>query len=66
MSTAVIVSILLAFFALTALLSRAASRSGSIRPMSAHVLEDHDAYRAQHDLDAIRTRFERDSRKCAQ
>ena len=69
MSTALTFLILSAPFALAALLSWAANRSGSLRlhldqfrfaaPMSGHLFEDRDSYRVQHDVDAIRTRFER-------
>ena len=67
--TFLIFLILLAPFALAALLSWAANRSGSLRlhldqfrlaaPMAGRLFEDRDSYRVQHDLDAIRTRFER-------
>ena len=60
--------ILIAPFALAALLSWAAHRSGALRlhldqfrlaaPMGGRLFEDRDSYRIQHDLDAIRTRFE--------
>jgi hypothetical protein len=60
--------ILLAPFALAALLTSAAHRSGALRlhldqfrwagPMTGRLFEDRESYRAQHDLDAIRTRFE--------
>lgn len=55
MSTALTFLILSAPFALAALLSWAADRSGSRR---VH-LGDRDAERVWHDADAIRTRFER-------
>lgn len=68
MSTALIALILLSPFALAALLTWAAHRSGSLRlhldqfrvaaPMRGRVFYDRDFTRAQHDLDAIRTRFE--------
>ncbi len=68
MSTALTFLILTSPFALTALLSWAAHRSGSLRvhldqfrfaaPMSGRLFEDRDAYRIRHDVDAIRTRFE--------
>lgn len=68
---AFLILILIAPFALAALLTWAANRSGSLRlhldqfrfsaPMAGRLFEDrdsYDSYRAQHDLDAIRTRFE--------
>lgn len=68
MSTALAFLILIAPFALAALLSWVANRSGSLRlhldqfrvaaPMAGRLFEDRDSYRAQHDLDAIRSRFE--------
>jgi hypothetical protein len=66
--TFLIFLILLSPFALAALLSWAANRSDSLRrhldlfrvaaPMSGRMFEDRDSYRVQHDLDAIRSRFE--------
>jgi len=66
--TFLIFLILLSPFAIAALLSSAANRSGSLRlhldqfrfaaPMSGRLFEDRDSSRVQHDLDAIRTRFE--------
>jgi hypothetical protein len=68
MSIALTFLILLAPFALAALLSYAANRSNSLRlhldqfrwaaPMTGRLFEDRDTFRVQHDLDAIRTRFE--------
>lgn len=68
MSTALAFLILIAPFALVALLARAAHRSGSLRlhvdqfrwaaPMAGRLFEDRDSHRVQHDLDAVRTRFE--------
>jgi hypothetical protein len=68
MSTALAFLILLAPFALAAFLSWAANRSGSLRlhidqfrwaaPMTGRLFDDRDSYRMQHDLDAVRTRFE--------
>lgn len=68
MSTALAFLILLAPFALAAFLSWAANRSGSLRlhidqfrwaaPMTGRLFDDRDSYRVQHDVDAIRTRFE--------
>lgn len=68
MSIFVTFLIVLAPFALAALLIRAAHRSGVLRlhldqfrwagPMTGRLFEDRESYRAQHDLDAIRTRFE--------
>ena len=61
--------VVVAPFALAALLTRAAHRSGALRlhldqfrwagPMSGRLFEDRESYRAHHDLDAIRTRFEK-------
>jgi hypothetical protein len=69
MSTALTSLILVSPFALGALLSWLAHRSGSLRlhldqfrpaaPLTGRLSEDRDAYRVQHDVDAIRTRFER-------
>lgn len=69
MSIALTFLILLAPFAVSALLSWAANRSGSLRlrldqfpfsaPMAGRLFEDRDSYRTQHELDAIRTRFEK-------
>ena len=70
MSTALAFLILIAPFALAAFLSWAAHRSGSLRlhldqfrwsaPMTGRLFEDRDSdsLRVQHDVDAIRTRFE--------
>ncbi len=69
MTTALTFLILIAPFAVAAALSWAAHRSGSPatahrpvpdgRPMSGRFFEDdRDAYRVEHDVDAIRTRFE--------
>lgn len=68
MSTTLTVLILGSPFALAALLSWTSHRSGSLRlhldqfrfaaPMGGRLFEDRDFYRAKHDLDAIRTRFE--------
>ncbi|MBB2992088.1 hypothetical protein FHR72_003584 [Mycolicibacterium iranicum] len=68
MSTALAFLILIAPFALAALLSWAAHRSGVLRvhldqfrwsaPMTGRLFDDRDSYRVQHDVDAIRTRFE--------
>lgn len=68
MSTALAFLILISPFALAALLAWAANRSGSLRlnadqfrwaaPMAGRLFEDRDSYRVQHDVDAIRTRFE--------
>ncbi|VEG58087.1 Uncharacterised protein [Mycolicibacterium aurum] len=73
MSTALAFLILLSPFALAAILSWAANRSGSLRlhldqfrwaaPMTGRLFDDaegrgRDSYREQHDLDAVRTRFE--------
>jgi hypothetical protein len=68
MSIALTFLILASPFALAALLSWAANRSGTLRlhldqfgfaaPMTGRLFEDRDSYRVQHDLDAIRTRFE--------
>ena len=74
MTTALTFLILIAPFAVAAALSWAAHRSGSLRmhldqfPWSAPMVgrlfgtdraDDRDAFRVEHDLDAIRTRFER-------
>ena len=81
MSTALAFLILIAPFALAALLSWAANRSGALRlhldqfrwsaPMAGRLFDDgrgvhgqqngwddRDSLRVQHDVDAIRTRFE--------
>jgi hypothetical protein len=69
MTTALTFLILIAPFAVAAALSWAAHRSGSLRfrldqfrmaaPMAGRVFEDdRDLFRTQHDVDAIRTRFE--------
>jgi hypothetical protein len=68
MSTALAFLILIAPFALAAFLTWAANRSGALRlhidqfrwaaPMTGRLFEDRDSYRVQHDVDAIRTRFE--------
>ena len=70
MNTALTFLILIAPFAVAAAFSWAAHRSGSLRlrldqfrmaaPMSGRLFEDdRDIYRAEHDFDAVRTRFER-------
>jgi hypothetical protein len=70
MTVALIVLILIAPFAVAAALSWAAHRSGALRfhldqfrlsaPMVGRLFnEDRDLYRVAHDLDAVRTRFER-------
>jgi hypothetical protein len=51
--------ILIAPFALAAALSWAAHRGQPMRAYLAGVADDRDDYRVEHDLDAIRTRFER-------
>lgn len=51
--------ILLAPFALATGLSWRTSRNGPMRTYLARVSEDRDDYRVEHDVDAIRTRFER-------
>jgi hypothetical protein len=73
MTTALIFLALIAPFAVAAAFSWAAHRSGSFRlrldqfrmaaPMAGRVFspdlaDDRDLFRAQHDIDAIRTRFE--------
>ncbi len=69
MTVALTFLILIAPFVLAATLSWAAHRSGSLRmridqfrvsaPMVGRLFDDdRDAYRIEHDLDAIRTRFE--------
>ena len=73
MTTALTFLILIAPFAMAAALSWAADRSGSLRlrldqfriagPMSGRffgpdVADDRDGSRIEHDVDAIRTRFE--------
>lgn len=72
MSIALTFLILIAPFALAALLSWAANRSGTLRlhldqfrfaaPMSGRLFEDRDHLRVRHDVDAIRTRFEEQPR----
>jgi len=70
MTTALILTALTAPFAVIALIVWAAHRSGSLRlhrgqfrwaaPMAGRLFEDdRDMQRMQHDLDAIRTRFEK-------
>ena len=70
MTTALTFLILVAPFAVAAALSWAAHRSGFLRlhldqfrlaaPMAGRLPEhDRDAFRVGHDLDAIRTRFEK-------
>lgn len=46
-------------FAIAAALSWASHRGGPMRAYLAGVSEDRDDYRVEHDVDAIRTRFER-------
>ena len=69
MTTALTFLILIAPFAVAAAFSWAAHRSDSLRlhleqfriaaPMSGRLFEsDRDAFRVQHDVDAVRTRFE--------
>jgi hypothetical protein len=69
MNIALTLLILIAPFAVAATLSWAAHRSGSLRmrsdllhvygPMTGRLFDnDRDALRTEHDLDAIRTRFE--------
>jgi hypothetical protein len=70
MTVALTFLILIAPFAVAAVLGVAAHRSGSLRwrinqfPVSAPMVgrlfdDDRDAFRIEHDLDAIRTRFEK-------
>jgi hypothetical protein len=69
MSTALTFLILISPFAVAAVLAWAAHRSGSLRmrldqfrlaaPMGGRLFDDRDAFRVEHDVDAIRTRFER-------
>ena len=68
MTVALTFLILIAPFVVAATLSWAAHRSGTLRmridqfrvsaPMVGRLFEDRDASRVEHDLDAIRTRFE--------
>jgi hypothetical protein len=68
MNTALTFLILIAPFAVAAALSWAAQSSGSFRirldqfrlaaPMGGHFFDDRDVFRVEHDVDAIRTRFE--------
>jgi hypothetical protein len=69
MTVALITLVLISPFALAAALSWAAHRSGVLRlhldqfrvsaPMMGRLFEDdRDFYRASHDIDAVRTRFE--------
>lgn len=51
--------ILIAPFAIAATLSWAVHRGSPMRTYLAGVTEDRDDYRVEHDVDAIRTRFER-------
>jgi hypothetical protein len=51
--------ILIAPFAIAAALSWAAHRGRPMRAYLAGVSEDRDDYRVEHDIAAIRTRFER-------
>jgi hypothetical protein len=69
MTVALTFLILMAPFAVAAAISWAAHRSGSLRwridpfrvsaPMVGRLFDDRDAFRVEHDLDAIRTRFEK-------
>jgi hypothetical protein len=74
MTTALTILILISPFAVAAVLSRAARRSGFLRlhrdqfrmaaPMTGRLFgldlaDDRDVRRMEHDLDAVRTRFER-------
>jgi hypothetical protein len=68
MNTALTFLILIAPFAVAVALSWAAQRSGSFRmrldqfrlaaPMGGRFFDDRDAFRVEHDVDAVRTRFE--------
>jgi hypothetical protein len=68
MNTAATFLILAVPLTAATLLIRSAKRSGSLRlsleqfrqaaPFSGRLLDDPDAYRIRHDVDAIRTRFE--------
>jgi hypothetical protein len=69
MTTALTFLILISPFAVAAALSWAAHRSGSLRfrldqfrmagPMTGRLFaDDRDTFRMEHDLDAVRTRFE--------
>lgn len=74
MTVALALLILISPFAVAAALSWAAHRNGALRlrldqfrmsaPMVGRLFEnappDYEAYRVEHDLDAIRTRFEHD------
>jgi len=51
--------ILIAPFAVAVALSWAAHRGQPMRTYLAGVNEDRDDYRVEHDIDAVRTRFER-------
>jgi hypothetical protein len=69
MTTALALLVLAAPFALAALLTWAADRTGTLRlhldqfrvaaPMVGRLFDDREVVRAQHDIDAIRSRFER-------
>lgn len=67
MTTALTILILIAPFAVAVALTWAAHRSGTLRMRLAQfrvgapfgrIFDDRDAFRIEHDLDAIRTRFE--------
>ena len=51
--------ILIAPFAIAVVLSWTAHRGRPMRSYLAGLSDDRDGYRVEHDLDAIRTRFER-------
>ncbi|MGO4445343.1 hypothetical protein AB4Z42_18490 [Mycobacterium sp. 2YAF39] len=69
MTTALAFLILISPFAIAAALMWAAHSTGSLRlrldqfrmagPMSGRFEDDRDAYRVEHDIDAVRTRFEK-------
>ncbi|MGV0744280.1 hypothetical protein [Mycolicibacterium sp. XJ870] len=59
MTVALALMILVSPFAVAAALAWAAHRGGNLR-IQLDQFPDYDASRTQHDLDAIRTRFEHD------
>ncbi|MHC9295534.1 hypothetical protein ACRCUN_23980 [Mycobacterium sp. LTG2003] len=60
MTVALALLILISPFVVAAALSWAAHRDGILRFRMDLFAPDYDSYRAEHELDAIRTRFEHD------
>ncbi|WP_326544955.1 hypothetical protein QGN32_13865 [Mycolicibacterium sp. ND9-15] len=59
MTTALTLLILASPLAVAAAFARAARHSARAAPVGRHFEDDRDMLRFEHDLDAIRTRFER-------